>query len=426
MWRGNILNSPVERHQLVFLNPDLAGLFAAYLSHRAGADIAVIDEHKHWQGSKTGCPVPFPAGGTFYPENVDLLATETGFPPPVWETVPHLILHLPDRRVTINADDGLGGLHMTIIESIRKGRATLSRWLQNQAGEAEKLAESGKNLQLPTLGRVMRSVAVDISELQLPEFHRIYQLFDIMSIVVLGRGIAQLDVRNFPYVLAGIFKGWTAPAPGEKSWAEILALRLRNSGARWHEVSAVRTVQSFGRRSSVVRGSDGALFAARILVVPENDRFYHPVASMSSNAIRWKTWCGCCSKQPGGLPIIGVVRSDPDRPPVNDAFITYHLRPDIDGKFVVSAPVEDRYLRKDARGRLESLTARIRFQLTNRLGWQIDEFKAPESDPDGEAIDLPGTASAMSYPEGPLWGDDVLTRLIAADRLSKRVLGRLK
>ena len=420
------MDSPVERHQLVFLNPDLSGLFAAYLAHRAGADIAVIDERKLWLGSNRNHPIPFPSGGTYFPQDVDVIATESGFPPPVWETVPHLILHLPDRRVTINSDDGSGGLLLAIVESFKSGKMRLSEWIQGHLLKAESLIDNGFQHRPALMTNVVKSISAEIQELKHPEQLALCHLLNMLTIAVLGRGIVQLDIRNLPLVLAGILSGWSIPAPGEMGWGEILARRLQRSGARWHEVESVKNVHSFGKRSSVVRGSDGTLFAARILVVPENDRFHHPIAESGFNIIRWRTWTGCCTDRISGLPITGLVQTDPSRPPVNDALIAYHIRPDMNGMFTVSAPVEDRYLKKDSQGRLEALSSRIRFLLNNRLDWTIEEFKGPGTEPEGAPINLPGTASAVSYPEGPLWGDDVLARLKAADRLSRRIMERLK
>jgi hypothetical protein len=420
------VDSPVERHQLVFLNPDLSGLFAAHLARRAGADIAVIDERRQWKKSTDDFPVAFPSGGTYFPREVDLMATEAGFPPPLWETIPHLVLNLPDRRITINAEDGPGGLLLSLVESFKGGKIRLSEWLQEQLAKAETMLNSPDGSRIAPLSSVVRSVAAEIRALGHPEQLSVCHLFNMLSIAVLGRGIIQLDIRNFPLVLAGILSGWSAPAPGERGWGEILAHRLQREGARWHEVSSVTNVQSFGRRSSVVRGSDGSLFAARILVVPENDRFHHPVSNVGLNIIKWRTWTGCCADKIPGLPILGLIQTDPKRPPVNDALLAYHIRPDMRGLFTVSAPVEDRYLKKDAHTRLETLTSRIKFLLANRFNWKIEHLEGPGSEPEADPINLPGTASAVSYPEGPLWGDDVLARLRAADRLSKRVLGRLR
>ncbi len=420
------MEKPLERHQLIFLNPDLGGLFAAYLSHRAGAKVAIIDELGRWREKGTKYPVPFPASGTFFPQDVDLIATESGFPPPVWESIPNLALRLPDRRIRLKAKDGPGGLLLALVESFRKGKAVLSSWLQDHINKAEEYLEHGEGLHPGRLKRPETSVAVKIRSLDLAESDQALVLFDMLSVLVLGRGIFQLDVSDFHFVLAGFLNGWHAPAPGERAWGEILARRLQRKGARWHEVERISAIQSFSRQSSMVRCSDGTIFAARILVVPENDRFHHPATSPFTNIIRWRTWLGSCAQGASRPPILGLCRPDLSRPPVNDSFVACHLRSDMQGRFSASAPVEDRYFLEDASRKLKSLTSRIKALLTDGFGLQIMTFTDPSSDYQDEPIALPGTASTVTYPEGPLWGDDVLTRLRSADRLAKRVLGRLR
>jgi hypothetical protein len=419
------VDRPVERHQVLFLNPDLAGLFAAYLSHRAGAKVAVVDEVGRWRSVDKDGPAEFPASGTFCPWMVDTMATEAGFSPPIWQRIPLLQIHTPVGEVELNSDDGVGGLLIALGQACAHARSVLVSWLQEQVKKAKEYS-SAKRPAPGALRQVETSVAEALMKLHLPEQDRVLLLLDTLSIVVLGRGVIQLDVRDFPRVVAGILAGWHAPAPGEGSWGEILAKRLKEEGARWHELESVSAIQSFAKRRSVIRGSDGTLFAANILVVPESDRYRHPAAPEAGGIIRWRTWRGRIPERAAGPPFVGVLRYDAKRPPVNDNFIGYHVRPEEGGRFAVCAPVEDRYLRHGTTERLAALTARIQALLSRRLRWKIEEFSAPPGDPLGRIITLPGSSTSVSYPEGPLWGDDVLARLKAADRLSRRVLGRLE
>jgi hypothetical protein len=68
----------------------------------------------------------------------------------------------------------------------------------------------------------------------------------------------------------------------------------------------------------------------------------------------------------------------------------------------------------------------VKFVLGHRLNWQIAELESAPVARLGPPISLPGTAPAVSYPEGPLWGDDILSRLKAADRLSRRIVESFK
>ena len=416
------MDAPIERHELVFLNPDLAGLFAAHLSHRAGVKVAIIDELKRWQSKVPDFPQAFPAEGTFRPQEVDSYATASGFPPPTWQRLPLVEITLPEGKIALNSDGGVGGLMLAIAEPFRLGRSVLMGWLQNEITKTREHLSVGKLQPFASLKRVETSVADSILGLHVPEPDPFIILLDTLTILVLGRGAVQLDVRDFHHVLAHLLTGWHGPAPGDRTWAEILLRRLRKEGAHYHEVDSIAAVQSFGKRSSVVRGSDGTLHGAQLLVVPECDRFLLPLASDVST-VRWQNWHGRFAARPDGPARLGILRPDPKRSPVNDNFVTWRMAEAPDDRFTVSAPVESRYLRGDKH---ETITSRIRFLLNHRYEWQIAELKGCLAPSLGPAINLPGTAPCMSYPEGPLWGDDVLSRIRAADRLSRRILESIK
>jgi hypothetical protein len=420
------LPSPVEKHQVVFLNPDLAGMCTAYLTHRAGADIAVIQEIGRHRERKEGYPHAFPAAGTFHPTDVDAMATEAGFPPPVWERVPRLELHLPDRRISLNSDSGPGGLLIALAPVFPHSRSIWTHWLQERLKKTEELGSGEGEGRTGALRTVEVSVAESIEKLDLFDAQPLLLFLDMLSIVVVGRGIVQLDVQDFPVVLAGLLTGWHMPARGERDWRAILKRRMQKEGVVWREVESITAIQSFGQRMSVVRCSDDSLVGSRVLAVPMGDRFRHPTAHGTSGAIRWVFWYGRARDHGEKEPVVGIVRRDAKRPPINDNLTAFHLRPDLDGAFTVAAPVEERYLAGEEGARLHTIASRTRFLLREQLGWNLDEFESTPGEQLGPDIVLPGTAPSMSYAEGPLWGDDVLTRLRAADRLSRRIVSRLK
>ena len=424
------LPSPVEKHQVVFLNPDLAGLFTAYLTHRAGADIAVIQEMGRHRERKEGYPSPFPAAGTFHPTDVDAMAVEAGFPPPTWERVPRLKLYLPDRAIDLNSDNGPGGLLLALAPVFPHSRSIWTHWLQERLKKAEELASGEGESRTGALRTVEVSVAESIEKLNLFDAESLLLFLDMLSILVVGRGIVQLDVQDFPVVLAGFLTGWHMPARGERDWRMILRRRMQKEGVVWRDIESITAVQSFGRRMSVVRCSDDSLVKSRILAVPMSDRFRHPTERPPihgiSGAIRWECWYGRARGHGEEEPVVGILRRDAKRPPINDNLAAFHLHPDVDGVFTVAAPVEERYLVGEEGARLYTIASRTRFLLREHLGWNLDEFESTPGEQPGPDIVLPGTAPSVSYAEGPLWGDDVLTRLRAADRLSRRIVSRLK
>lgn len=422
------MDSPVERHQVIFLNPDLAGLYTAYLSHRAGARVAIVDETQTHEINVAKYPPAFPAAGTFHPHDVDMLATDSGFMPPIWERVPLLRLHVAKRKIVLNSDDGPGGMILAIGQAFPTGRSIWTDWFQEQLKKAEELLQRADKRRMGKFRMVEKSVADAVGRLRLPEAESFLFFLDALCIVTVGRGVIQLDQRDFPIVLAGFLTGWHIPARDEKDWREIIKRRLQKEGALCQKVTSVASVQLLGKRMNVVRCSDGHLKAAQILVVPESDRYRHPSEPTDRDAagsIRWMSWFGRVDGHSEKQSVVGVINASDRRPPINDNFITYHLRPGKKSLLTVSAPVEARYFAGGAR-QLASIAQVARHLLEHRLVWAIESLTHDLGDPAGPEITLPGAAPSLSYPEGPLWGDDIFARLKAADRLSRHLVERLK
>jgi len=416
------LDNPVERHQLVFINPEITGLFAAWLAYRAGAGVAIMHE-TGIDPIHTDHPTCFPASGTFLPGDVELLAIDAGFPSPSWDRIPLLTIVHPDRNIGLNADDGPGGLRMSILEAFPRGRNALSEWLQEQFNAAEQLVNSKRDKGLRMLNRTETSIAESVLALKLPEPDPVILFFDTLSILVLGRGAVQIDIKDLPLVLAGIMNGWHTFKGNESEWKDILTKKLKSEGARWHDTDEVKSVRIFGRQNTVVRGADGTLFRAKILIVPEGTRYIFPGAPGTVNIIKMHNWFGKLSGKSRKPSLIGVIRKDIHRPPTNENFITFHIKPET-GTFSLAAPVEERFL-DGGEHKLENITARIKLLVNRNLKWAISSLEGSPQPGKPGSITLPGLSATLSYAEGPVWGDDMLTRLKAADRLSHRILERL-
>jgi hypothetical protein len=416
------LDGAVERHQVAFLNPDLVGIFAAFLLHRAGADVAIFDELMRWRKPEADFPIAFPFEGTFRPSDVNLHAVSAGFPPPVWNRIPQLEIHLPTGRILINSDGGVGGLLLSIAEPFRTGRSLLMGWLQNEITKTREHISFGSQQKSALIREIETSVVDSILGLDLPDPDPFILLIDTLSILAMNRGARQLDIRDFHVVLACILNGWHVPVPGDRTWAELLLTRFMKEGGRYRKIESINAIQNFGKRSCIVRTCEGILSAAQLLVMPENDRFCHPLASGVST-IQWHTWHGRFSDKLDEGAKIGALRPDPKRSPMNDNFLTWRTAPAPDDRFTVSAPVESRFMDGN---RLDTITSRIKFLLTHRLDWHVSELAGSPPFSPGEQINLPGTSPSISYPEGPLWGDDILSRLNAAERLSRSILERVR
>ena len=420
------MESPVERHQLIFLNPDLAGLFTAYLSHRAGAKIAVVDESERQRTGHGIYPPPFPVAGTFHPHDVNIMASEAGFPPPVWERVTKFKLYITDWHIELDSTDGPGGLIVAIARLFPRSKSVWTEWLQELLKKTVELAKTKGQPRTGRFKRLEKSVAESIQDLKIEDPDTLLLLFDVLCILIVGRGIVQLDIRDFPIVLAGFLTGWHIPARDQRDWRDILRTRLQKEGAKWHEIDSVASVQLLGNRLNVVRCSNGTLQAARILVVNEDDRYTHPAVRGEPNSIKWEYWHGHASDLIDREPVVGVIKPSESRPPINDNFVAFHLRPKkSEGLYTASAPIEERFLGDD-RSRFFEITSRSRVLLKHNLGWKIEELGDTATTAGKPIITLPGRAPSVSFPEGPLWGDDILTRLKAADRLSRRLVASLK
>lgn len=412
------MEQPIQRYQIVFLNPDLTGLFTAFLLHRAGLKVAIVDELKSWQKDSGNINMAFPHYGSFRPAEIDLLASGSGFPPPIWTRVPQIELHLPHFSITLNSDSGPGGLTLALVEPFKVGKTTIASWIQNQINKTREQLSITKIKSGFSFRRIETSVADAILNLKLIDPDPFIILLDTLTILILGRGAVQLDVSDFHFVLAAFLNGWHVPEKGEKNWAQIILARFIKEKGKYIESERIVSIEHLEKYSSVIRDSDGSLISSQLIVFPECDRFNHPLTSGVST-IKWHNWFGKITESSSDSSKIGIIRIDSKRSPINDNFIAFRFGPELHDSIIVSAPVESRFLEES---RLNVITDRIQQLINDHLKMEISALTPEPVNSTGSPINLPGTAPALSYPEGPLWGDDALSRLKTAERLSRRII----
>jgi len=419
-----------EKYHAVFINPDLAGLYTAYLTLRAGARVGIIMETREGLEEKNSGPQMFPAQGSFFPHDVNLLLTDTGFSEPAWNRIPKIRIHAGNRDMVLNADDGMGGFLLRLNDQFRYDNSRWTGWLQEHIAKAGELESSEPGSRMSNLKSPETSVADSIQALNLTDAGPFMGMFDIMSILVIGRGIVQLDISDLPVLLAGFVSGWHVPVMrsgmDKGGWKAILESRLKESGASWLDVMSVVGIESDVQFPNMVRCSDGSSVSGNILVIPEGGRFRHPGSESDYRSISWINWTGSVPELHDEVQCVGLIRSDDNRAPINDNFISMHHDGE-EGRLVTfGAPVEGRYTIPGEQSRLKTLESRIRLNLKTRMGWSVEEFDCSVSGISKPYISLPGTAATLSYPEGPVWGDDIYTRLRTAERLSRRLVANLK
>ena len=418
------MEAPIERNQIVFLNPQLTGLLAALLSHRAGAKVAIVNEFRQSERPTPNYPHAFPQEGTFRPEEVNLIAYENGFSQPLWQRFARLELHLHEFSISLNSDAGTGGLAIAITQPFKLDRTAIAEWLQGHLKLAQELTTSNSPGASITLRKVQTSVFNSIISLHLKAPDPFIYLLDTLSILVLGRGTAQLDISDLPLLFSTFLAGWHTPKAEERNWSSAILSRFIREGGRVHKIESIEsieTIQGHQINEILIRIKDGRLISTRLLVFPECDRFRHPLTSGTS-IIRWFKWTGALMEGYNANPILGLIRLDPSRPPINDNFLSFHLQTKT-GRFTVSAPMEVRYLTEEKR--LSAITSNIKLLLEEKLGSELIQLQPAPQAKLGEEISVPAGLS-LSYSEKPLWGDDLLTRLKAAGELCSRALEMVK
>lgn len=416
---------PIEKHQLIFINPGLTGLYTAWLTHRMGLDIACVFESSSRRVIREGYPASFPSDGTFFPESFELVADEAGLPVPEWEIVKIFKLNIEGMEVVLNSNDGPGGLQLVLADIFRVEKNTWLPWLQDQIRKAAESGEKTSTADLARFRQVENSLFDAISVLGLSNPDSIIHFFDVISSLISGLSSVQLDVNDLPMVICALLKGWHIPSTGSKKTVETIKNQLVDDGVRWVEVESVLEVRSGSGRTSIVRLDNGDDLAAGILVVPENDRYRDPAVVGEPNSIVWENWYGRAATHLENDTTAGIFQPSVSRPPLNDNFITWHISPEKGGIFTLSAPLEGRYLADHPSDRFKKIADNIHLNISKSQSWVFPDLSISPREPLGAGIDLSGTAQSVLYMDGPMWGDDIYRRLTKARELGKNIAGLL-
>ncbi|MCX6646557.1 MAG: hypothetical protein NTY09_09390 [bacterium] len=419
--------APVEKHKLIFLNPGLTGLTAAWLTYHLGIDIACVFESGTKRVIREGYPESFPSDGTYFPGSFETLCDEAGLKSPDWKRVSVLKLHGPHgMEIVLDSNDGPGGFQLVMTDIFKSEKNSWLPWIQDQVEKAVNLQKVSNSRGIVDFQQVETSLADSILGLNLHEPEPMIQFFDTLASLICGRTSVQLDSGDLPIVIAGLLKGWHHPQAGGRNLAGILKNLLVDSGVRWVEADSILEVKSSADRRSILKISDGSELSAGILVVPENDRFRHPANTGEPDSIEWENWYGRAATHLETSSAAGVIIISELRPPLNDNFITWHISPEKGGVFTLASPVEGRFFPGQEHDRFQKLTANILDHSTKSLGWVFPDLAISPRKPLENRIILSGTAQSVMYSEGSMWGDDIYTRFLAAEILTGNITDLIK
>ncbi len=404
----------------------MTGIYTAWLVNRMGIDTVCIFESTSKRVIREGYPAAFPSGGTFYPRYFETLSDESGFPIPEWERIPVLKFHISGQEIVLNSDDGPGGFQLVLTDIFRDGKDKWLPWIQDQIGKSVELLSDSDVKAILEFQPVETSVADWIEGLGLKDPEIFTNFFDALSTITCGLGIAQIEISDFPYVLAGILNGWHTPVTRYSNWFDSTGKILTESGVLLIEDDVILDIETGGNRRSILKLQEGRELSAPVLVVPENDLYRHPAIVGEPDPIAWENWYGRAATHLELVKAVGLIRTSGNRPPVNDNFITWHIDPEKGGIFTLSAPVEGRYIHGNGGKRFETITRLVVPNVTKPLGWVFPDLAISPGSLEGKKINLSGTALSITYLEGPMWGDDIYTQFLSADRLSRDIQELLK
>jgi hypothetical protein len=236
-----------------------------------------------------------------------------------------------------------------------------------------------------------------------------------------------LDISDFPVMLSGFFNGWHTPHTGSRNIRSIIKNKLTGNGVPWIEIGSIEQVSASRGRKNIIKLDDDRELSASVLVSPDNDRFRHPAVIGEPGAIIWENWYGRAASYLETSPTVGVIHTDLGRPAFNDNFIAWHIRPDNEGIFTLSAPLEERYLPLgDDSARFEKVSGLVQPCVIKALGWVFPDLAISPREPGGKICTLPGTTQSVLYTEGNMFGDDIYSQFIKATCLSEKIFNLIK
>jgi len=410
------LSYPPKKHHVLFINPTLSGLFTAWMTKQLGADVGIITEINSTSDAPDS-PAAFPHLGTWNPEAIDRLAIDTGFAPPKWERFTKLTIKAVGTEINLNSDDGPGGLLLTLTRQFTHCRSIITEWLTPHIEKGGKIRDGNTHLIAETSGITIATELDNLYEKHkhIPcssEIEKIRVILDTLSILTTGTCLTETDSGSLPVIFSRFLSGWHTPSGRDKNWSETITHRLIENDIGFYDVVKIESFDLVNKSLTRVSTIDGHIFDAHVIAVPESSRFQHPAAVSPSTLIIWTNIpCDITNAFTDyeNLASTGTIRKDPDRPPINDNFVSWFFNPD-EKCLALSAPIELRFLR-DNPDRLAMMVGNIVDLASSEAKFELQPVSPAPSESSNPLV-LPGQSVLVTIPDQPAYGTDLVSRMV--------------
>lgn len=409
---------PPAKFDVLFINPSLTGLYAALITSKLGATVGIIHENT-WSADRNLGLSAFPHCGTFRPAVIDTLAIEAGIKPPEWIKIPGLTMKIVEYSIVLNSDDGPGGLLLALTRPFAGIREIITPWLSSHIEKSRRTLNSKVDSAANPVKTSAASVAEHLEKIQIDHKHDArgieianFQLaIDTLARITTGSGIAEIDIESLPDVFATFLNGWHIPEDFNKDLIDPILGKINLEGIGWYETGPVESVELHGDSGTLIETADEQHFLADIIVGNENDRFSHPSRISPPALISWlDVRCDISATRDDLTSItnLGVIRPDPDRPPINDNFVSWRL--DREGKsIVISSPTELRFL-ENGIDRYEMIVGSIVQLASDELGLTLEGVSRRDPPHNKDKIILPGKAIFFPLTSESAAGIDLIAK----------------
>jgi len=400
------------------------------MTHKLGANTAIIIENRHPAPPSGNLPA-FPHRGTFRPAEIDNLASETGFTPPTWEKFTRLAIRLENINLTLDSADGPGGLLLALTKPFTQIRDIITPWLSPHIEKTGALRNSEIRLS------ENKNISVFQSLESLHEEHRHHPhaadfltfrtALDSLALLTGGTGISEININSLPTIFAAFLNGWHTPSGRSKPWAEIISYRLLEEGITFHDVDYIDSFDIQPDSSTDIRTSDEHSFIAGIVAAPETGRFSHPSTVSPATLVSWHDIrCDITNVYIDyeNLPDLGMIRKHPDRPPINDNFISWQFNPS-EKSLVLSTPIERRYI-DSPKHRLKMLLDLIIELTAVETGLDLQPLDFNVQNLQVDPLILPGKSSFFNFPDKITFGDDLYSHMHHGMQIAGKMTDTLK
>ena len=425
---------PPAKFDVLFINPGLMGLYAALITSKLGATVGIVHESTR-PADRNRLQSAFPHCGTFRPAEIDNLVIEAGIKPPEWLKISGLTMKVVEYSIVLNADDGPGGLLLALTRPFSGIRDIVTPWLSSQIEKTRRILNSKGDSAVNHAKSSASSVAEHLENIQNDYRHDSrnveianFQLaIDMLARITTGKGIAEIDIDSLPGVFATFLNGWHVPDDSNKDLIGPILSKLNLEGITWFETGAVESFELHGDSGTLVETADEQYFLAEIIVGNENDRFSHPSRLSPPALISWLDVRCDISALPDdltGIPDLGIIRPDPDRPPINDNFVSWRL--DREGKtIVISSPTELRFLENGIE-RYEMMVDSIIQLVGDELGLTFANVLRPDPPQNENRIILPGKAKYFPLQSESAAGADLVAKFQAGRDIAGSITDALR